>query len=87
MVPLGDAWPAVGGGQPLEAALAHLADVHDALEDACGGTPEEQRQLACRSILQAAGVAVLGPHMQGGAEQALHSLGCLEPLVRTGKFV
>lgn len=79
-LPLGDTWHAVGGGSQLEAALAHLADVHDALEDTYGGCPEPQRQAVCRGVLEAAGAAVLGSHLRPGAEQALRSLGYLDLL-------
>lgn len=75
-------WPAARGSPGVQAALAVLADVHDALEDAAGGMPEVQRQALCRGVLTAAGATVLARYLHAGAEQALSALPCMAALVR-----
>lgn len=73
-------WPAARGSPGVQAALAVLADVHDALEDAAGGMPEVQRQALCRGVLTAAGATVLARYLHAGAEQALSALPCMAAL-------
>ncbi|KAL4447760.1 hypothetical protein ABPG75_004979 [Micractinium tetrahymenae] len=76
----GSIWPATQGGPRLQAALAVLADLHDALEDAGGGVPEAQRQAVCRGVLTAAGAAALAGCLHVGAEQAVSALPCMAAL-------
>lgn len=61
--------------------MAHLAAVHEALEDATRGLPEAAREAAAAGVLAAAGAAVMRAHMQAGAAEELLALRCLQLLV------
>lgn len=69
------------GSPRLQAALAVLADVHEALEDAARGVPEGQRQALCRGVLTAAGAAAVARGLRAGAAQAVSVLPCMKALV------
>ncbi len=73
--------PATPGSPGLQAALAVLADVHEAVEDAAGGLPEAQRYTLCRSMLTAVGAAALARCLRADAGPALPALPCLNALV------
>lgn len=75
------AGPATPGSPGLQAALAVLADVHEAVEDAAGGLPEAQRVALCRGMLTAVGAAALARCLRADAGQAVHALPCLNALV------
>lgn len=65
----------------MAAGLAHLAAVHEALEDATRGLPEAAREAAAAGVLAAAGAVVMRAHMHAGAAEELLALRCLQPLV------
>lgn len=71
-------------GRAVEAALAHLAAAHEAVEEAMRGTPEPERQAVCGGVLAAAAAAVLAPHLPSGEAQDLLGLRCLEALQGSG---
>lgn len=71
--------PATSG--VVNAGLAQLAAVHEALEDVTRGLPEAAREAAAVGVLAAAGAAVMRAHMRAGAADELLALRCLQPLV------
>lgn len=65
----------------VNAGLAQLAVVHEALEDVTRGLPEAAREAAAVGVLAAAGAAIMRAHMRAGAADELLALRCLQPLV------
>lgn len=64
----------------VNAGLAQLAVVHEALEDVTRGLPEAAREAAAVGVLAAAGAAIMRAHMRAGAADELLALRCLQPL-------
>ncbi|KAL4419147.1 hypothetical protein ABPG77_002660 [Micractinium sp. CCAP 211/92] len=79
--------PATPGSPGLQAALAVLADVHEAVEDAAGGLPEAQRYTLCRRMLTAVGAAALARCLRADAGPALPALPCLDALDRSAALL